>query len=223
MLDGILNPGSYLGIIIFLILTGCGLPIPEEVPIIAAGVFSAQGELIPWLAFVCCIIGAVLGDCVMYAIGYHFGHGLLRDHPWFAHLLHAEREAKFEEMIRKHGLKVLFLARFMVGVRSPVYLSVGILRVSFRRFLLTDLLCATVVIGLFFSLSYVYGEHIAEFIRSFGLLITGVFVVSASVFALVMYIRKRRQANANSPEPSENKLAKSSERSTVKKKTNPAT
>ncbi|MEK6246781.1 MAG: hypothetical protein N2C12_01295, partial [Planctomycetales bacterium] len=32
---------TYLGIIIFLILTGGGLPIPEEVPIVMAGVMSS--------------------------------------------------------------------------------------------------------------------------------------------------------------------------------------
>ena len=36
---------SYLGIVVFLALTGIGLPIPEEVPIIAAGVASRAGGL----------------------------------------------------------------------------------------------------------------------------------------------------------------------------------
>ena len=39
---------SYLGIIIVLILTGSGLPIPEEVPIVAAGIASSLGKLNPW-------------------------------------------------------------------------------------------------------------------------------------------------------------------------------
>ncbi|MCA9246052.1 MAG: DedA family protein [Planctomycetales bacterium] len=220
MFDGLLNPGSYLGIIIFLILTGCGLPVPEEVPIIAAGVLSAHDQLNPWLAFVSCVVGALIGDSVMYAIGYHFGHNLLKEHPWFAHILHAEREEKFEEMIRNHGLKVLLLARFMVGVRSPVYLSVGMLRVSFRRFVLTDLVCATAVIGLFFGLSYVYGEHIAYFLRTFGMTLTVVVVVAGSIAGLVVYLRRRRQTKA---EPVAEKKLPAKERSAATKKTNPAT
>ncbi len=80
MFDLIGMPGSYLGIILFLVLTGCGLPIPEEVPIVLAGVLSAKGQLVPEWAFAACLIGALLGDSLMYLIGYHFGHNLLREH-----------------------------------------------------------------------------------------------------------------------------------------------
>ena len=55
MLDFLGNPGSYLGIILFLMLTGCGLPIPEEVPIVLAGVLSAEGKLMPEWAFAACL------------------------------------------------------------------------------------------------------------------------------------------------------------------------
>ena len=82
--------GSYLGIIGFLILTGFGLPIPEEVPIVMAGALSTRGAMLPSLAFCSCLIGALVGDCVMYAIGYHFGHNLLKDHPKLAHWIQGQ-------------------------------------------------------------------------------------------------------------------------------------
>ncbi len=156
---------SYLGIIIVLILTGTGLPLPEEVPILAAGVASSVGTLHPGWAYLSCIVGAVLGDSVLYAIGYHFGRSLVTRHPRIAHLLHAEREAKIEEMIRRHGFKVFFVARFMVGIRAPVYLTAGVLRMSYRRFLVIDAICATSVVSLFFGLSYAYGDRVAGWIR----------------------------------------------------------
>ncbi len=113
------NLPHYLSIIVVLILTGCGLPVPEEFPIIAAGVASsgADAHLNPWLALGACLIGALAGDSMLYTIGYHFGHNLVKAHPRLARLLHAEREARMEQLLNRHGLKVLFLARFMVGVR----------------------------------------------------------------------------------------------------------
>lgn len=193
MADLLLNPGSYLGIIIFLILTGCGLPIPEEVPIVTAGVLSAQGTLNPVAAFISCLIGALLGDCVMYGIGYRWGHSLVREHPRFARFFHAEREAKFEELIRRHGLKVLFAARFMVGVRSPVYLTAGIMRVSFRRFLLMDLLCATAVVGLFFWLTFIFGEHLAGWLQRAEIGLTTVVVVALLAALGFFYWRRKKR------------------------------
>ena len=160
MVDLFIEHVSYIGIVVALVLTGTGLPIPEEVLIIIAGAASRQGLLNPWLAFGSCLIGALVGDLATYGIGHHFGKNVIREHPWFARAITPERERQIEEMIRCHGLKVFFLARFLVGLRSPMYLTAGILRVPFRRFLLVDTFCATTVIGLFFSLSYRFASQI---------------------------------------------------------------
>jgi membrane protein DedA with SNARE-associated domain len=187
---------SYLGIIIVLILTGSGLPLPEEVPILAAGVASSVGTLHPGWAYLACVVGAVLGDSVLYAIGYHFGRSLVIRHPRIAHLLHAEREAKIEEMIRRHGFKVFFLARFMVGIRAPVYLTAGVLRMSYRRFLLIDAICATSVVSLFFGLSYAYGDRVAGWIRDseIGLTVLVVLVVLVVVGVVAQRHYRRRHS-----------------------------
>jgi membrane protein DedA with SNARE-associated domain len=186
-----LAPSSYLAIIVVLILTGSGLPVPEEVPIIAAGILSANGALEPLVAFVCCLFGALAGDCVMYAIGYHFGRGVLRDHRWWARFVTPQREAQIEVMFRRHGLKVFLLARFLVGLRSPVYLTAGILRVSFRRFFLIDLICATSVVGTFFGLTYLFGQHITAWVRNVEALLT--VVVIAALTCVVFYFWRRRR------------------------------
>ena len=191
-----LEHASYLGIIVVLVLTGSGLPVPEEVPIIIAGVAAFHGQLNPWLALASCFVGAILGDCVMYAIGYHFGHNVLRDHPWFARFLKPEREAHIEEMLNQHGWKVFFLARFLVGLRSPVYLTAGILRISFRRFLLVDLFCAGIVICTFFGLSYLFAERITDWFQRIRNAEIGISVaIVASVLAVVLYfyVRHRRR------------------------------
>ena len=192
MTEFILAHGSYLAIIFVLILTGTGLPIPEEVPIVAAGILSAHGQLHPWLAFAACLFGALAGDCVMYWIGFHFGRSVVREHPRWAHFVKPEREAQIEQMLQQHGLKVFFLARFLVGLRSPVYLSAGILRVPFRRFLLIDLFCATTVIGTFFGLSYVYGPTIAKWIRGAEITLTGVVLVAMAGVGIYFWRRHRR-------------------------------
>jgi len=132
----------------------------------------------------------------MYAIGYHFGHNVLRDHPWFARFLKPEREAHIEEMLNQHGWKVFFLARFLVGLRSPVYLTAGILRISFRRFVLVDLFCAGVVICTFFGLSYLFAERIVGWfqrIRNAEVAITVAIVAAVVGVVLYFYVRHRRR------------------------------
>src|SRR5690606_9726230 len=95
----LLHPGSYFGIFVLMVLTGCGLPVPEEVFIIGAGVLSGQGDLRPALAFAACLLGALVGDAAMYGIGRRFGHKLLHVHPTFAKFVGAEREERFERAV----------------------------------------------------------------------------------------------------------------------------
>jgi membrane protein DedA with SNARE-associated domain len=191
MVDFWLQHGSYLGIFLVLLLTGCGLPLPEELPIIAAGVASSVGKLNPWIALAACLAGALCGDSMLYFIGYHFGRNLVKAHPRLAQLLHAEREAKMEEYINRYGLSVLFVTRFLVLVRAPVYLSIGILRHPYRKFLLFDAFCASAVVGLFFGLSYAFGDHVAKWIRDSEVVFTVVLGIVA-VCVLVAWWMKRR-------------------------------
>lgn len=194
MLEILSQHVSYPAIIMALILTGMGFPIPEEVPIVAAGVAASVATLDPWLAYGACLIGALVGDCVLYGIGYHFGHSLAKMHPRLAQLLHADQEEKVEKLLRRHGMKVLFGARFLVGIRGPIYLAVGVLRMRFRHFLLVDAICATAVVSTFYGLSYLYGRQIADWIRNSEIALTVIVVIAVAVVLCIYWFKRRWQA-----------------------------
>src|SRR3954467_11100609 len=128
MLASFLHPSSYLGFFLFIALTGCGLPIPEEAAIVVAGVLSSQDPpQLDWrIAFAVCLAGAVVGDSFMYAIGYRWGHGILTSHPRFATMFAAYDSQQFQNAVEAHARKVMLLARFLVGVRVPVYVMTGV-------------------------------------------------------------------------------------------------
>ncbi|MCE9555027.1 MAG: DedA family protein [Planctomycetes bacterium] len=188
----------YLVIICFLALTGAGLPVPEEVPIVAAGVLASGAhpdlKLNVTIALICCIIGALLGDTLVYAAGRLLGRSFFRRHKWYAMMMHEDREKQMEDLIDRHGLKVFFVARFMIGIRAPVYMAAGVMRVPLARFLLVDGIAATVVVGLVFGLSYRYGEQIRWLVHEFSIVVTIIGIV-AILTALVIYFwrRGRRQ------------------------------
>jgi membrane protein DedA with SNARE-associated domain len=192
MEDWLLN-GSYYGIALALVLTGCGLPLPEEVPIVAAGVLAANGKMVWYWALAACIFGAIAGDSAMYFLGRRFGRSLLKDHPWWVGFMTPQREERVEHMIRHHGIKVLFGARFLPGLRMPIYVASGILKMPYLRFFIADAIGATIVVGACFGLAYYFGPQIRQTIHDAERWLTITVVCVAVVLGLVYYFWRRKR------------------------------
>lgn len=193
MLAVLFHPSSYLGIVVFLVLTGCGLPIPEEVAFVLAGVLSAEGHLYWPAALAACLIGSILGDSVMYWIGRRWGDSLLSAHPRLSWMLQAKREKQFEEAVSHHAFKVMFLSRFLIGIRGPVYVAAGAVHVPYRKFLLIDMTCALLVVTLFFTLAYWFGDNVLGLIRDAEITATiavALIVVGVGIF---LYVRSKKK------------------------------
>ena len=193
MLASLLHPSSYLGFFVFIALTGCGMPIPEEAAIVVAGVLSSQNQLDWRIAFAVCLAGAVVGDSFMYAIGYRWGHGIFTSHPRFAKLFASENEQQFQKSVEAHAFKVMLLARFLVGIRAPVYVMTGVVRLPFRRFLLYDVISASLVVGVVFGLSYLFGEQVTGWVRHAETRATIVVVLILIAVLAILYYRNREQ------------------------------
>jgi membrane protein DedA with SNARE-associated domain len=191
MLASLLHPSSYLGFFLFIALTGCGLPVPEEAAIVVAGVLSSQSQLDWRIAFAVCLAGAVVGDTCMYAIGYHWGHGIFTSHPRFAKLFASENEQQFQKAVETHALKVMLLARFLVGIRAPVYVMTGVVHLPFRRFLLYDVISASMVVGVVFGLSYLFGEQVTQWVKHAEIRATIVVVLVIIAVVAILYYRNR--------------------------------
>ncbi|HEV3347946.1 MAG TPA: DedA family protein, partial [Methylomirabilota bacterium] len=65
MLQELLQRFTYLGILAALLLGSLGVPIPEEMPIVAAGILSHEGLARWWLALPVCVLGVLAGDVVL--------------------------------------------------------------------------------------------------------------------------------------------------------------
>ena len=80
----------------------------------------------------------------------------------------------------------------MVGVRGPVYLSAGVMRVPFRTFIVYDFPCATIVVGTFFAVAFYFGDNIVELLREAEWAIT-LIVVLIALTATLWWLRSAKQ------------------------------
>ena len=75
LIDTLIEHFTYLGILGVLFLGGLGFPIPEELPILAAGALAHEKIVRWWIALPVCFVGVLSGDVVLYWVGHHWGGG----------------------------------------------------------------------------------------------------------------------------------------------------
>lgn len=184
---------GYLGIILLLVLGGLGLPVPEEVPVVLAAILTKNDRMNGVLAFGSCLVGVLLGDFVVYFLGYWYGERVLSFRLTRKFLTRA-REEQLKGYFHRHGFKILIVGRFAVGFRTAAYLTAGILRLPALNLLAIDLLAATLSTSLMFALGYVFAHQIEAVIRGAQHWIVVIAAVLVTAFLIYRYVRERRRA-----------------------------
>lgn len=135
---------GYWAVFLILLICGFGVPIPEDITLVSSGVISGLGYTnVHWMLVVS-LLGVLVGDSTMYWLGRIYGEKILK-FPLIRNIATAERFAAVQERFEKQGTKLLFVARFLPGLRAVVYLVSGItLRVNYVRFVLVDF-CAAII------------------------------------------------------------------------------
>lgn len=135
---------GYWAVFLVLLACGFGVPIPEDITLVSGGVISGLGYTnVHWMLVVS-MLGVLVGDSTMYWLGRIYGEKILK-FPLIKNVATPERFATVQERFEKQGWKLLFMARFLPGLRAVVYLVSGITRkVSFTQFLLVDFFAAII-------------------------------------------------------------------------------
>jgi membrane-associated protein len=120
------------------------LPIlPSETVIIAFGVATA-GSSDPriFLIVACAAVGAFAGDNLSYLIGWRFGPWATR--RFFSSEKGAARRDWAERSLRRFGMGLIIVCRFIPGGRTAVTLCCGLIGYSWRRFAVATAVAAVV-------------------------------------------------------------------------------
>ena len=150
---------TYFGIFFILLLCGLGLPLPEDIIIFTSGYLSYLGTIEPITALIVNLIGILVGDLIIYGIGYYYGETILQ-FRFFKKIATNERLEKSKRLFATHGKKAVFFGRFLMGLRAPLFLVAGITRFPFKNFFIMDLTAAIISVPLLFYLSFYFGSHI---------------------------------------------------------------
>jgi len=194
MIEQVIEHFTYVGIFLVLFAAGLGVPIPEELPIAGAAALASQGIVKWWIALPVCFVAVVAGDVVLYWVGHHWGERIL-DWRIVRRILPKSREATLLESYRRHGVKIVFTARHIMGLRAAAFLTAGIAKIPFWKFLAVDGGAALIGVPIGFGLAHVLAEqlyHLADALRWDRWLILLALLVFAGGLGYVVHRRMRK-------------------------------
>ena len=178
-----------------LMLAGINVPISEDLMIIFSAVLAAT--VVPENAlslFVAVFLGCYISDWVCYWIGRALGPKLWHI-SWFAKTFEKKRIAQIQSYYEKYGFWTLLVGRFIpFGVRNCLFLTAGLGKMHFGKFLLSDGIACILSNTVLFSLAYVVGKNYTSLISS--LKTFNIFLFSAFVVAIIGYLWYKRKKNA---------------------------
>lgn len=187
--------GWAYGIVFLLALLDAVVPIvPSETAVITAGVVASSGDLSLAMVIPAAAAGAFLGDNTAYWIGRRFGTRVVD--RFFGGETSRRRIDWAERQLTERGGELIAIARFIPGGRTAVTLSAGLLKFSWRRFILFDALAA-VGWALYASFLGYFGGHAFEHEAWKGLLLAlGIAFAVAGGVEVTRWALKRRHASS---------------------------
>lgn len=198
--------GPWTYVILFLIIFAeTGLVVTPLLPgdslLFALGALAAAQKLdIYWLLGLLSV-AAILGDSVNYWIGTILGPRIFRGEN--VRFLNRKHLDKAHEFFERYGGKTIVLARFLPFLRTFAPFVAGMARMTYRRFMLYNVIGGLVWIFLFLLLGY-YFANIPLVRDNFGMVVLGIIPITLIPLVLEFILERRRMSAARQPQQTAN-------------------
>jgi len=184
-------------IVMFMLASSYGLPIPEELVLVSAGLVAymahnpakfpppypgAQGVDVVTLCIVC-FLAVFLSDLQVYLIGKYFGARIIKT-KFFQKQVAGEGFNKINLFFQKYGGLACGVFRFTPGLRFPGHLSCGLLGIPLWKFVAIDVLAAGLSVPTQVYFVATYGDVILDKVAEFKIYLISVLAVAGIVWLL---------------------------------------
>lgn len=183
----------YLLSFLFLLMCGLGVPLPEDIILLTSGYFVHTGDIKMAPILILTYLGVVIGDSMLYFIGRFWGLDILKFR--FFRKIFSEKKIDYaKQHFNLYGGKTIFLARYIVGVRSVTFWAAGVVRFSYTKFITMDGFAALISVPLLVYIGYIFGENvetISHKVKHFEVILS--IVATLILFAIILYGVKKRK------------------------------
>lgn len=187
----------YMAIFGMMLLSGFGLPVPEEVYVVSAGILAYMGanpELFPppfpnapvvngYEVAAVTLFSVIFADFLVFSIGRSFGRKIIA-RPRFQKIFTEAVMNRINGWLKKYGILAAFIFRFTPGVRFPAHILLGMASFSAWQFLLVDALAGLISVPTQILLIYHFGEPILHAMHKFKLAIAALLLAALIVYLI---------------------------------------
>jgi membrane protein DedA with SNARE-associated domain len=194
----------YFFLILMMLLSSVGLPLPEEVTLVSVGILAYMGShpdkypppyagaegVNAQTAALVAFFAVVFSDFLIYSIGRFFGARVFNWGP-IRRVISEEAQSKIYRWTDKYGALACGIFRFTPGIRFPGHLACGIVKFPAWKFLAVDSFAALISVPTQILLLAYYGDHVLGALQKFKY----VLLVLLAVGGVYYVIRKYRSGS----------------------------
>jgi membrane-associated protein len=180
-----------------LLLAGINIPISEDIMLLLGGALASTCihhppiEMWAWL-----FMGCWISAWEAYWLGRLFGPKLY-EMPWFHSFINPHRIERLHHYYEKFGILTFIAGRFIPGgVRNALFMTCGLSKMPFPRFLLRDFFACLLSSATLFYVGHKFGENrqqVLHFFKAYQFLI---YAILATLFITVLVTLKYRSKHA---------------------------
>ncbi len=166
---------SYVGVFILSGLSGHLLPIPEDVIMLLSGYIAAIGLVQLSRVIVVAFVAVLTADLALYYLSFSGAHIIEKA----TSKIKTNVFTWFVDRMKSHTFRVVFISRFVPGLRFLGPVTAGYIRVKPLRFFLYSLCSSVIYVPCMITIGFIFHTKISP-------LLGVVETTSHTIFALVL-------------------------------------
>ena len=149
---------GYFGMFLGMVLEAVIIIIPSEAILATGGILAGKGIFSFWGVFITGLLGSVFCAIVIYFIGYFGGRSFIKRYGKYFFMKEEDIE-KSDSWFNRYGLLGALIGRNFPIVRTLISLPIGIMRLSFIKFVILTTIGSIPWTFLFVYLGYSLGNN----------------------------------------------------------------
>ena len=154
-----------------------------ETGLIMAGILSHTGDMNLFLSIFVAGLGGFVGDNIYFFIG-RFN----REYVSKKLKKHRRKFALAHLLLQKYGWFIIFIQRYMYGMRTIIPIAIGLTGYSSTKFLIINFISAMVWATITITLAWYFGEELIEFLETLKEYWFVVVPLLLSIFGVLGYL-----------------------------------